>query len=343
MASNTSWLRSSSSTSFCDDFHLHKAIASHQRHIEILISKSDLGAGKKGASLGPDALKVSADEHNFPLFHIFPVTEYESKKLCSPLLFESPAKYIQDILQRDEELCKLMSRALLEKRTFLIFSGDHSNVNGFISGIREAFPSQKLGVIWIDAHGDIHTPFTSPSGNLHGMPLGALLGLDNQENKIRNSSSDIIENWNKLKKVGRRNICPKLQPDELVLLEIRELEEQEWNAIHQLKIKYFIPKNRKQRGIDFIIQQTLHHLRDCDLIFVTFDVDSLNASVSEGTGTPSADGLSVEEAKNLLKALWHLPNLCGLEVTEINPLLDYKNTMAKTIIEVIKYIMTSSG
>lgn len=309
-----------------------------QREIEILISNSDLGVGIRGASLGPSALRVSACEQNFPLFQIFPVREYNHRN-ASPQITDAAAKHIEAIHQRDEELCQLTCDVLQQHRTPIIFSGDHSNANGFISGIREAFPEKKLGVIWIDAHGDIHTPYTSPSGNLHGMPLGTLLGLSNQENQVRCPSLEVIQAWEKLQRTGMRQTCPKLHPDEVVLLEIRDLEPQEWNAIHQHGILYFTPAMRREQGIESIIQQTLNQLKNCDWIFVTFDVDSLDCSISEGTGCPSPDGLTIVQATQLLKAFWNLPNLCGLEITEINPLLDHKNIMAKTIVNILQDVI----
>jgi arginase len=307
-----------------------------KRAIELLISNSDLGAGTKGASLGPSALKISAMEQNFPLFQRFPVREAKLRHLTLSQGGDAAAKSIDAIHQRDEELCQLTCNMLRRHRTPIIFSGDHSNANGFISGIREAFPEKKLGVIWIDAHGDIHTPYTTPSGNLHGMPLGALLGLDNQENQVRGLNQETIAAWEALKHTGISQICPKLKPDEVVLLEIRDLQSQEWDAIHQHGIAYCTPAMRKEQGMELVIQQTLHHLQHCDWIFVTFDVDSLDACISEGTGTPSPNGLSITEAKQLLKAFWNLPNLCGLEITEINPLLDHKNAMANTVIDILQ-------
>lgn len=196
-------------------------------------------------------------------------------------------------------------------------------------------------MIWIDAHGDLHTPFTSPSGNMHGMPLAALLGLDNEENKVRELAPDVTKHWHRWQRIGSKGLFLKILPDDLVLLDIRDLEEQEWDAIQHLDIKHFTPDDRQQRGIDFIIEQTLLHLQDCDKIFVTFDVDSLDPSISRGTGTPSANGLSVDEAKELLQAFWNLPNLCGLEITEINPLLDSGNRMAKTMMQILQAIFES--
>jgi len=169
------------------------------------------------------------------------------------------------------------------------------------------------------------------------MPLGALLGFNHQDNQVRCLNLEVRQFWEQLKRTGVSRICPKLQPDEVVLLEIRDLEPEEWKAIHAHNIRYFTPEIRKEKGIEFVIQQTLNHLQDCDWIFVTFDVDSLDASISEGTGTPAPNGLAIADAKQLLKAFWNLPNLCGLEITEINPLLDHKNTMAKTVVDILQY------
>ena len=207
-----------------------------------------------------------------------------------------------------------------------MFSGDHSSAGGTIAGIKSAFPEKRLGVIWIDAHADLHTPYTSPSGNVHGMPLSTALAEDNREAEERVPEEETVQHWELLKNTGK--VSPKIDYSDLVFVGLRSFEEQEANLIHKNHVKVFGVDEVRKHGGSHIAHESLQHLSDCDLIYVSFDVDSLDDSLSKGTGTPVADGLLPEEVKDYLMRISSDPRLCCLEVTEINPLLDSENRMA---------------
>jgi arginase len=303
---------------------------------KILICCSELGAGKRGASLGPDAIRISAVNNFYNLFDQIPSDEIKVRKLNKFSPDNKSAKYIKSIADTHEKICKAMQDNLSLGYKMLIFSGDHSNAAGFIAGLRETFPKEKIGVIWIDAHGDLHSPYTSPSGNVHGMPLGIALGLDNLEMKIREPKPDVVKYWEKIKRTGTKKITPKINQSDIVFIDIRDLEKQEWDLINKLKIKNFTPENRKKIGIEKIAQQTVEYFKDYDKVYVSFDVDSLDPTISKGTGTPVHDGLSLDDAKTLLSILTQMKNFHCLEITEVNPLLDSENKMANAVVDILQ-------
>lgn len=306
------------------------------RKTKILICSSEVGAGKRGASLGPDAIRISAVNMLYNLFEQLPTKEIKIKKLNKFSPEFKSAKYIKLISQVHQKICKTMSETLSEGYNVLIFSGDHSNAAGFISGMREAYLEKKIGVIWIDAHGDLHSPFTSPSGNMHGMPGAIVLGMDNKELQTKKLKEDVGQHWDKLKKTGAHHITPKIQPDDIVYIGIRDLEKQEWAIINEYNIKHYTPDHIREIGLNKIISSVKKHFTGYDAIYVSFDVDSLDPSVSRGTGTPVPDGITVSDAKKLLKAFTHMSNFKALEVTEVNPLLDSENKMANTVVKILR-------
>jgi arginase len=303
---------------------------------KILICGSEVGAGKRGASLGPDAVRISAVNLLYNLFYQIPSDEVKTQKINRYSPEYKSAKYIKLIAATHAKICRKMCNTHLQGYKTLIFSGDHSNAAGFISGFREAYPDKKLGVIWIDAHGDIHSPYTSPSGNMHGMPMAILLGYDNIEAQVKKQKPEVVKNWEKLKRIGKSKITPKLLPEDVVYIDIRDLEKQEWDSINGLNIKYYTPADRKKKGASKIAEEVVKYFEAYDGIYVSFDVDSLDPSISKGTGTPVPDGLSLEEAKIFLKAFTHMPNFKSLEVTEVNPLLDVENRMANAVVKILR-------
>ncbi len=304
---------------------------------KILICSSELGAGVRGASLGPDAIRISAVNNFYNIFERLHVDEIKVPMLNRYSPENKSAKYIKLIASTHRKICKKMCAALTDGYSTLVLSGDHSNAAGFISGFREAYPDKKLGVIWIDAHGDIHSPFTSPSGNMHGMPVAILLGLDNLNHRTRKKiKADVIKSWEKIKATGKLKITPKLSSDDLIYIGIRDLEEEEWNIIKEQNIKFYTPDDLKKPGIDKVIEEVVSHFTSYDAIYISFDVDSMDPSVSVGTGTPVPGGLSLDQAKKLLKAFTNMPNCKALEITEVNPILDTDNKMATAVVKILR-------
>lgn len=308
-------------------------------NIKILISNSELGAGTRGSSLGPEAVRIAALEAQYPLFEEYDCEHIFDEPLKYYMGNETPLDHLEDFVPLYETLCGKTSEALYDYDKLVIFSGDHSNAPGFFSALKDNNPEKKIGLIWIDAHGDIHSPYTTPSGNVHGMPMAILLAHDNIENKIRDLDETTEAIWNKMKLTGSMGISPKLLPEDVVMIDLRDLEEEEWKIIHKLKIKHFTPKDRKKIGIEKIIEETKKYFSDYDQVYISFDVDSLDSSIVPGTGTPVENGLSKNEAAQLLKAFWNLDQCMALEFTEINPLLDERNKVAKVVISLLKEII----
>jgi arginase len=167
------------------------------------------------------------------------------------------------------------------------------------------------------------------------MPLGAALGIEKTSASKSDVDKDTQLKWRELLQLGKNKVTPKITPNNLVFIDIRDLESEETNLIKEKQILHFTPADRQIMGLELIIEKSLTHLAHCHHIYVSFDVDSLDPSISSGTGTPVHGGLSEKEAVNLLKAFWSEPNVFAIEVTEINPLLDRHNPMEDVAANII--------
>ncbi len=309
--------------------------------IQILEIRSELGAGTRGASLGIGAIKVASLKANSTYFAQYPlhIVPNENELLFRPMHTTRHAKYIKGVLKIYNYVAEAMDELLHERTEFIvILSGDHSSAGASIAGLKAAFPEKRLGVIWVDAHADMHTPYTTPSGNIHGMPLALSLGLDNLDKKRNDPSPEVSMYWNQLKNVG--NVMPKIYSEDLVFIALRDTEEEEDFLIEQHEIKTFRVAELQEKGAKAIAEATLDYLKDCDMIYISFDVDSMDCHlVSCGTGTPVPDGLSPQEAEDLLCCLAADPRTTCIELTEVNPLLDNKcNVMAETAFQVLSRV-----
>ena len=305
------------------------------RNIKIIEVRSEIGAGTRGASLGIDALKIAALDYMSSFFVNFPTEEVETenKLLYEPV--ESPfAKRIRGVHRMYERVANAVCENLKGGLFPLVLAGDHSSAGGTIAGIKMARPQTKLGVIWIDAHADLHSPYTTPSGNMHGMPLAASLGEDNLESQVHQPDAQTIKVWNKLKSVG--GIQPKITPEDLVLIALRDSEREEEHIIKKGGIKVITVAELRRKGVENVVRQAMLHLAHCDDIYVSFDVDSLDSSISRGTGTPVSNGLKEREAEDLVASLMQSHKICCLEVTEVNPTLDKENLMAEIAFNILQ-------
>jgi arginase len=305
------------------------------RNIKIIEIRSEIGAGTRGASLGVDALKIAALDFMSNFFVNFPSEEIENenKLLYEPV--QTPyAKRIHGVLTMYERISKAVSDTMKSGVFPLVLSGDHSTAGATIAGLKIAKPKNRLGVIWIDAHADLHTPYTTPSGNMHGMPLATALGIDNKENQVHNPDAKTVDMWNQLKNIGK--ICPKIQPEDLVFIALRDYEKEEEALLKKYNIKVITVQEVRRKGIEHVVRQTLMHLSACDDIYVSFDVDCLDSSISRGTGTPVSNGLKEREAEDLLASLMQNHKICCLEVTEVNPTLDKENLMAEIAFNILQ-------
>lgn len=307
-----------------------------KKKIQFISVMSELGAGTRGSSLGFEALKMASLKNDMEFFKKYPIKRV---KTLNDRLFKKSTKKFAKRLDGIEEMYrnieKDVSTALRSNKFPVLFSGDHSNAGGTISGIKTAYPNKRLGVIWVDAHGDLHSPYTSPSGNVHGMPLATALHEDNLENKNNEPTKETIWHWNEMKGSNQRVLH-----SDLFFIGVRDAEEPELNLMKKHNIPNVSVDELRKMGIEAVVKKALGHLAACDIIYISFDVDSMDPSVSRGTGTPVPHGLTADEARTLLLGLIEDKRLCAFETTEINPLLDDKgNAMAETAFSIVKPVV----
>lgn len=310
-----------------------------KKALEIVKNRSDIGAGTRGSDLGIDAIEIAAINKGSDFFvrHPFVDVKTRNESVYSPL--QSPfAKYIRSVFDQCSEVCQVVYSSLKKEAVPLVFSGDHSSAIGTISALKKAFPDKELGVVWIDAHADIHSPYTTPSGNMHGMPLAALMHLDNLKYAKNELNEETKMYWGKLKNLAGE--FPKLNPEHLVYLGVRDIEEEEVQVLQDLKIKNFTVEETRRLGVIHVVAKVLKKMSACDILYISFDVDSMDSElISEGTGTPVPKGFEVHEVKGILTGLISSGKVCCLEVVEVNPLLDRKgNKMAEVAFEILEEI-----
>ncbi len=305
------------------------------KNLRIIINPSELGAGTRGASLGPNAILTAARTKKSKLFEnreirIIP----DQNHLLNKPNGASFAKNIDGIIHVFSAVDQEVQNALLNVDFPLIISGDHSSAGATISSISSFYKEKKIGVLWIDAHADLHTPFTTPSGNIHGMPLATALGIDNLDCKKNEVDEITIEKWTKLK-------SSSIQQENLVYIGVRDTEKEEDYLIEHLNIKNYKVEQVRKLGIENLIHELKSKFENVDYLYVSFDVDSMDPELtSHGTGTPVPNGLSPEEAKEILIEVCKFDKLVALELVEVNPCLDEKkNKMAETALDILESII----
>ncbi|HEV8081339.1 MAG TPA: arginase [Chitinophagaceae bacterium] len=305
------------------------------KNIKLIEIPSEIGAGTRGASLGIDAIKIAALDFMSNFFVHFPSEKIEAE---NKLLFEpitSPyAKRINGVLTMYERVSNAIADSIKNNFFPVVISGDHSNAGGVIAGIKTAKPKSKLGVIWIDAHADLHTPYTTPSGNMHGMPLSAAIGEDNTESKVHELDEKTKKQWDQLKQFGK--VHPKVLPEDVVFISLRDYEKEERFLIEKYDMKIVTTNEIRRKGAESVVKSVLRYLSDCTDIYVSFDVDCLDASISRGTGTPVSNGLREREAEDLVSKFMQNRKICCFEITEVNPTLDKENLMAEIAFNILQ-------
>ena len=305
------------------------------KNIKIIEVPSEIGAGTRGASLGIEAIKIAALDFMSNFFIHFPSEKVavENKLLYEPI--ESPyAKRIKGIAAMYEKVSKAVADSVKNNFFPMVISGDHSIAGATIAGIKIAKPKSKLGVIWIDAHADLHTPYTTPSGNMHGMPLAIAINEDNLESAVHEPDNETVKQWNYLKNIGK--IAPKVLPEDIVYISLRDFEKEEKHLIEKYGIKMITTKEVRSKGPENIVRAVTRYLSDCTDIYISLDVDSLDSSISKGTGTPVSNGLKEREAEDLISKLMQSRKVCCFEITEVNPTLDKENLMAEIAFNILQ-------
>lgn len=304
-------------------------------NIKLIEVPSEIGAGTRGASMGIDAIKIAALDFmsNFFIHFASEKIPTENDLLFQPI--DTPfAKRIKGIVSMYDKVSKSVCNTIKENYFPLVLSGDHSTAGATIAGIKMAKPKSKLGVIWIDAHADMHTPYTTPSGNMHGMPLALSINEDNEECKIHELDSTTKTQWNALKNIGK--IAPKVLPEDIVFIALRDYEKEEEFLIKKHGIKVITTNEFRRKGAENVVRSVMRYLSDCSDVYVSFDVDSLDSSISKGTGTPVSNGLKEREAEDLISKLMQVRKITCFEITEVNPTLDKENLMAEIAFNILQ-------
>lgn len=303
--------------------------------IKLIEVKSEIGAGTRGASMGVDAIKIAALDFGSNFFKKFKAVEVQNENhlLLEPVVNDY-AKRIKGIHTLNERLANEIKKTLSSDEVPIVLAGDHSSALGTITGIKMAYPKKRIGVIWIDAHADLHTPYTTPSGNMHGMPIACVLGEDNKERQQNKPDDETIEYWEKLKNLG--GITPKIHYNDLVYIALRDFEPQEDFLIKKHKVRVFNLQEIRKKAVERVAIESLNYLDHCDLIYVSFDVDSMDSRISSGTGTPVPNGITEKEAGNLIYYIMRSKKIVCFEMVEINPTLDKENLMAENAFEILQ-------
>ena len=307
------------------------------RTIKLIKNRSDLGAGTRGSDLGIDAIEIAAINKDDDYFNCYPFEDIATvNETVYDKVHNSFAKRIGCVLKVCTRLSESIKNSLKDNSFPIILSGDHSSAIGSISGIKAAYPNKRLGVVWIDAHADINSPFTSPSGNIHGMSLAATLNDDNLKHRINNVYEDTQTHWTQLKNIGVKG--QKVKHEDVIYFGVRDTEETEKSVIKENQMRNYMVDEMRYRGFDTCLQEGVARLDNCDMIYISFDVDSMDCDlISKGTGTPVSKGFDQYEIIEIIKAFIETDKVECFEVVEVNPLLDKKgNVMAETAFEVLK-------
>lgn len=290
--------------------------------IHILGVPMDLGAGRRGVDMGPSAIRIAGvSEKLSSLGHTvvdegdIPVKAPELQKIKNEKL-----KYLPEIVRACTLLSSKVERIADAGGFPLVLGGDHSIAIGTIAGLAVHCRKgkKKLGVLWIDAHGDMNTHETTPSGNIHGMPLAASIGLGTIE----------------LTSVG--GDFRKVDPKDVVLVGTRDLDEGERKFIKGQGINIFTMEEIDKHGMSVIITRALTKLKDVDYLHVSFDLDGVDPAVAPGVGTPVKGGLNYREAHLIMETLNESGKISSLEIVEVNPILDNRNQSAEFAVELIQ-------
>ena len=307
--------------------------------IKLIKNRSDIGAGTRGSDMGIDAIEIAAINSGNDYFNRHPHIDVETH---NETIYQKNtndfAKRIEHVAEQCERVATSVQSTLAEGYFPIVLSGDHSSALGTMSGIKAKYPDKTLGVIWLDAHADIHSPFTSPSGNIHGMPLAAALGYDNLQYQINQPDDATLLQWNKMKNIGIEGA--KILSKNLIYFGLRDYEEAEEKVIHDHDIKYFKVEELRFKGLKNCVQEAIQLLFSCEILYISFDVDSMDCDrISYGTGTPVPSGFNQEEIIQIIQLLQATGKVKCIEFTEVNPLLDNKgNKMAETAFEVLDHI-----
>jgi arginase len=298
-----------------------------QSHIAIIGVPMDLGAGRRGVDMGPSAVRL-ANLHERLATLGYTVEDLGNVPVKQPeSLPPGPqkAKYLPEIAHTCQRLAEQVERAASEEKVPLVLGGDHSIAIGTVAGMSRhcADRGAKLGLIWIDAHADMNTPETSPSGNVHGMPLACCIGLGPEE----------------LTRLG--GYSPKVDPRNVAVVGLRSVDEKEKLNVQGTGIRAFTMRDIDERGLRAVLEEALAvATADTEAFHLSLDMDSVDPSEAPGVGTPIKGGLTYREAHLAMEILCDSGRMASMEVVEVNPVIDEVN---RTAILAVELVMSAMG
>lgn len=297
-----------------------------QSHVAVMGVPLDLGAGRRGVDMGPSALRVAGLHARLAALGYevedrgnLPVRQPESLPSGS-----ARARYLPEIVAACRRLAREVESTAAQGRVPLVLGGDHSVAVGSVSGMSHHFRrrGESLGLIWIDAHADMNTPQTSPSGNVHGMPLAALTGQGPRE-------------------LARLfGFAPKVRPSNVALVGVREVDQLEKPHVKRSGIRAFTMRDIDERGLRAIMEEAIGIASNGTAgIHVSLDMDSVDPREAPGVGTPVRGGFTYREAHLLMELLCDAGRMTSMDVVEVNPVIDEANRTALLAVELVSSAM----
>ena len=291
--------------------------------VHVLGVPMDLGSGRRGVDMGPSAIRIAGLEDRLrELGHsVVDEGDLDIKNIEELKVGDVRARFLPEIARASRQVATKVNR-IIERGEFpLVLGGDHSISVGTVSGIAAAAARdrKKVGLLWIDAHGDINTPETSPSGNIHGMPVAALLGEGPVE----------------LTSIGGEG--RKVDPANVALVGIRSLDDGEKARLKRFGVQVHTMSDVDRHGIHRVMRKALSRVTaGTGYVHVSFDLDAVDPTVAPGVGTPVKGGLDYREAHLIMELLHDSGVMTSLELVEVNPILDDRNTSALFAVELVQ-------
>jgi len=291
--------------------------------VHLLGVPMDLGSGRRGVDMGPSAIRIAGISNGLAeLGHqVVDEGDVDIKNMEELKVGDVRARYLGEIVRASKLVARKTDRIMTRGHFPLILGGDHSISIGTVSGIAAfcARRKKRLGLLWVDAHGDINTPETSPSGNIHGMPVAALLGHGPKE----------------LTHVA--GAFPKVAAPDVALVGIRSLDEGERHRLKKTEVQVHTMSDIDRQGIHRVMKKALARVTDgTDYLHVSFDLDAVDPTVAPGVGTPVKGGLNYREAHLIMEFLHDSGAMTSLEMVEVNPILDQGNASAVFAAELVR-------
>ena len=297
-----------------------------QSHIAIIGAPMDLGAGRRGVDMGPSALRVAGLNEKIASLG-YEVQDFGNVVVDQPEnlpVGPENARYLPQIAHTCSRLMTMVEQSASEGRVPLVLGGDHSVAMGTVAGMSRHFRKrgQKMGLIWIDAHADMNTPQSSPSGNVHGMPLACIVGLGPEE------------------LVCLGGYAPTVDPSNVVIIGLRSVDEVERQNVRGTGVHAYTMRDIDERGLRSVMQEAIAQASNGTAAFhLSFDMDVLDPQEAPGVGTPVRGGITYREAHLAMETICDCGAMCSMEVVEVNPVIDEVNRTALLAVELIMSAM----